>query len=62
MATERKSIEIGLKANISQLQQQLKRIPNITEAEVKKMTAALEKELKRSEQAAKKAAKAAFIT
>tara|TARA_R110000796_G_scaffold14074_4_gene46228 strand:- start:8365 stop:10302 length:1938 start_codon:yes stop_codon:yes gene_type:complete len=56
MATEKKSIEISYKANISDLKAQLKSIPNITDQEAKKMVAALDKQLKQAEKSAKKSA------
>lgn len=54
MATEKKSIEISYKANISDLKAKLKSIPNITDQEAKKMVAALDRQLKQAEKAAKK--------
>ncbi len=56
MATEKKSIEISYKANISDLKAQLKSIPNITDQEAKKMVAALDKQLKQAEKSAQKSA------
>jgi DNA repair exonuclease SbcCD ATPase subunit len=54
MSTEKKSIEISYKANISDLKAQLKSIPNITDQEAKKMVAALDKQLKQAEKSAQK--------
>lgn len=58
MATEKKSIEISYKANLADLKAKLKTIPNITDAEAKKMVAALDRQLKQAEKAAKKSADA----
>lgn len=58
MAEEKKSIEISYKANLSDLLAKLKTIPNVTDAEAKKMVAALDRQLKQAEKAAKKSAEA----
>jgi hypothetical protein len=58
MATEKKSIEISYKANLADLKAKLKTIPNITDAEAKKMVAALDRQLKQAEKAAKKSSEA----
>ena len=58
MAEEKKSIEISYKANLADLKAKLKTIPNITEQEAKKMVAALDRQLKQAEKAAKKSAEA----
>lgn len=53
-----KSISISYKADIKDLISKLKSMPNITEAEAKKMVAALDRQLKQAENAAKKSAEA----
>ena len=58
MAEEKKSIEISYKANLSDLLAKLKTIPNVTDAEAKKMVAALDRQLKQAEKAAKQSAEA----
>lgn len=58
MAEEKKSIEISYKANLQDLLAKLKTIPNVTDAEAKKMVAALDRQLKQAENAAKKSAEA----
>ena len=59
MATEeKKSIEISYKANIKDLVSKLEQIPNVTKEEAKKMVAALDRQLKQAEKAAKKSADA----
>lgn len=59
MATEeKKSIEISYKANIKDLISKLEQIPNVTKEEAKKMVAALDRQLKQAEKAAKKSADA----
>lgn len=59
MATEeQKSIEISYKADLKDLISKLKQMPNITEAEAKKMVAALDRQIKQAETAAKKSAEA----
>lgn len=59
MATEEKrSINISYKADLKDLIAKLKQMPNVTEAEAKKMVGALDKQLKQAENAAKKSADA----
>jgi len=57
MGDVNKSVEISLRANLSQMKKGLKELPGMTKEEAKKMVSALETELKKSERAAKKAAK-----
>lgn len=56
MASE--TIDLKLRADISQLQANLAEIPGITEKEATKMVRALDKQLKRAEKSAKKAGQA----
>lgn len=59
MATEEKrAISISYKADLKDLIAKLKQMPNVTEAEAKKMVAALDRQLKQAENASKKAAEA----
>jgi uncharacterized phage infection (PIP) family protein YhgE len=58
MAEEKKSIEISYKANLKDLLSKLKQMPNVTEAEAKKMVSALDRQLKQAEKAAKRSADA----
>lgn len=59
MATEeQRSIEISYKADLKDLISKLKSIPNVTDAEAKKMVAALDRQVKQAETAAKKSADA----
>jgi chromosome segregation ATPase len=59
MATEvQKSIQISYKADLKDLMEKLKQIPNVTDQEAKKMVAALDRQLKQAESAAKKSAEA----
>ncbi len=59
MATEvQKSIQISYKADLKDLMAKLKQIPNVTDQEAKKMVAALDRQLKQAENAAKKSADA----
>ena len=58
MAEQKKSIEISYKANLNDLLAKLKTIPNVTNAEAKKMVSALDRQLKQAEKAAKKSADA----
>lgn len=59
MATEeQKSIEISYKADIKDLKAKLAQIPNITNEEARKMVAALDRQLKQAEKAAKTSAEA----
>ena len=57
MADVNKSVEISLRANLTQMKKGLKELPGMTKEEAEKMVKALETELKKSERAAKKAAK-----
>ena len=57
MADVNKSVEISLRANLSQMKKGLKELPGMTKKEAEAMVKALEQELKKSERAAKKAAK-----
>lgn len=57
MADVNKSIEIQYKADLGQLLAQLKKLPNMTEKEAKKMVGELNKQLRRAEKEAKKASK-----
>ena len=58
MATENRSINISYKADLKDLIAKLKQMPNVTEAEAKKMVGALDRQLKQAEKAAKKSAEA----
>ena len=58
MAEEKKTIEISYKANMNDLVNKLKSMPNVTEQEAKKMVSALDRQLKQAENAAKKSAQA----
>jgi len=58
MAEEKRSINISYKADLKDLIAKLKQMPNVTEAEAKKMVAALDRQLKQAEKASKKAADA----
>ena len=59
MATEEKrAISISYKADLKDLIAKLKQMPNVTEAEAKKMVSALDRQLKQAENASKKAAEA----
>lgn len=53
-----KSVSISLKANLSQLEAGLSKLPSMTEREARAMVRGLSKELKKSEKAAKDAARA----
>ena len=55
---EKRSISISYKADLKDLIAKLKQMPNVTEAEAKKMVSALDKQLKQAENAAKKSADA----
>jgi hypothetical protein len=58
MAEEKRSISISYKADLKDLINKLKQMPNVTEAEAKKMVAALDRQLKQAEKAAQKSAEA----
>ena len=58
MAEEKRSINIAYKADLKDLIAKLKQMPNVTEAEARKMVAALDRQLKQAEKASKKAADA----
>lgn len=58
MATEQKSIEISYKADIKDLISKLEQIPTVTKKEAKAMVAALDRQLKQAEKAAKQSADA----
>jgi len=58
MAEEKRSINISYKADLKDLIAKLKQMPNVTEAEAKKMVAALDRQLKQAEKASKKSADA----
>ena len=58
MAEEKRSINIAYKADLKDLINKLKQMPNVTEAEARKMVAALDRQLKQAEKAAKKSADA----
>ena len=58
MAEEKRSINIAYKADLKDLIAKLKQMPNVTEAEARKMVAALDRQLKQAEKASKKAAEA----
>lgn len=55
MADVNKSVEITLRANLKQLEEGLKNIPNMTKKEAKAMTRALSSEFNKAQKAAKKA-------
>ena len=57
MADVNKTIEISYKANIGALERALKRIPGITEDQMKKAVNEIEKELKQATKAADKTSK-----
>lgn len=56
MADVNKSIEITMRANLKQLEEGLKSIPNMTKKEAQQMTRALAAEFNKAQKAAKKAA------
>lgn len=56
MASE--TVDLTFRANISQLQADLAKVPGITDKEAKKMVKALDSQLKRAEKSSKKAGKA----
>tara|TARA_R100001480_G_scaffold1452_1_gene4510 strand:+ start:6800 stop:8812 length:2013 start_codon:yes stop_codon:yes gene_type:complete len=58
MAEEKRSINIAYKADLKDLINKLKQMPNVTEAEARKMVSALDRQLKQAEKAAKKSADA----
>ena len=58
MAEEKRSIEISYKANLKDLVNKLKTLPEITSQEAKKMVANLDRQVKQAEKAAKKSAAA----
>ena len=58
MATESRDIKLSYKADISNLQRQLAEVPGITEKEAKAMAKALDRQLRKAEASAKKAATA----
>ena len=58
MAQENRTINIAYKADLKDLINKLKQMPNVTEAEAKKMVAALDRQLKQAEKAAKKSSEA----
>ncbi len=58
MAEEKRSISISYKADLKDLINKLKQMPNVTEAEAKKMVSALDRQLKQAEKAAQKSAEA----
>ena len=58
MAEEKRSINIAYKADLKDLINKLKQMPNVTEQEAKKMVSALDRQLKQAEKAAKKSADA----
>ena len=58
MAEEKRSISISYKADLKDLINKLKQMPNVTEAEAKKMVGALDRQLKQAEKAAQKSAEA----
>jgi len=55
---ERRSISISYKADLKDLISKLKQMPNVTEAEAKKMVAALDNQLQNAEKAAEEASRA----
>ena len=58
MSEEKRSINIAYKADLKDLINKLKQMPNVTEQEAKKMVSALDRQLKQAEKAAKKSADA----
>ena len=58
MSDVNKSVSIALKANLSQLEAGLAKLPSMTEKEARAMVRGLSKELKKSERAARDAARA----
>ena len=58
MAEEKRSINISYKADLKDLIAKLKQMPNVTEAEARKMVKALDRQLKQAEKAAKQSADA----
>lgn len=58
MAQENRTINIAYKADLKDLINKLKQMPNVTEAEARKMVSALDRQLKQAEKAAKKSADA----
>jgi len=58
MSQENRSINISYKADLKDLIHKLKQMPNVTEAEAKKMVAALDRQLKQAEKAARQSAEA----
>ena len=56
MADVNKSIEITMRANLKQLEEGLKNIPNMTKKEAQAMTRALASEFNKAQKAANKAA------
>jgi hypothetical protein len=58
MAQENRTINIAYKADLKDLINKLKQMPNVTEAEAKKMVSALDRQLKQAEKAAKKSSEA----
>jgi len=58
MSEEKRSINISYKADLKDLIAKLKQMPNVTEAEAKKMVSALDRQLKQAEKAAKQSADA----
>jgi len=56
MADVNKSVEITLRANLKQLEEGLKNIPNMTKKEAQAMTRSLASEFNKAQKAAKKAA------
>lgn len=56
MADVNKSVQISYRADLKQLIQQLKQMPGITDTEAKKMVGALDRQFKRAEASAKRAA------
>ena len=57
MADVNKTIEIGMQVDLSSFTNQLKRMPNISEASYKEVTKNLQKELRKAQKAAEKSAK-----
>lgn len=58
MAQENRTINISYKADLKDLINKLKQMPNVTEAEAKKMVSALDRQLKQAEKAAKQSSEA----
>lgn len=58
MAQENRTINIAYKADLKDLINKLKQMPNVTEAEARKMVSALDRQLKQAEKAAKKSSEA----